>query len=39
MMYTWTEFENKLIIHRDTSIDVSRILFGDEKNIKEIILK
>lgn len=39
MMYTWTEFENKLIIYRDTSIDISRILFMYENQIKEIIGK
>lgn len=39
MMYTWTEFEKKLIIHRDTSIDISRILFMYENQIKEIIEK
>ena len=39
MMYTWTEFEQKLIIHRDTSIDISRMLFMYENQIKEIIVK
>lgn len=39
MMYTWTEFEQKLIIHRDTSIDISRILLMYENQIKEIIEK
>ena len=39
MMYTWSEFENKLIIHRDTSIDISRILYMYENQIKEIINK
>ena len=39
MMYTWTEFEKKLIIHRDTSIDISRILFMYENQIKELIKK
>jgi hypothetical protein len=35
MMYKWTDFEQKLIIHRDTSIDISRILldlFHKSKN-------
>lgn len=39
MMYTWTEFEQKLIIHRDTSIDISRILSMYENQIKELTVK
>ena len=38
-MYTWSEFEKKLIIHRDTSIDISRILYMYEKQIKDLIVK
>lgn len=39
MMYTWADFEQKLIIHRDTNIDIFRILSMYENQIKELIVK
>lgn len=37
MQYMWTEFEQKLIVYRDVNIDISRILFKYETQIKEYI--
>lgn len=39
MQYTWTEFEQRLITHRDVKIDISRMLFKYETQIKEYIDK
>ncbi|MDQ8935252.1 hypothetical protein [Acinetobacter rudis] len=39
MIYTWNEFEQRLIIYRDTVIDLSRMLSVYENHIKSLIIK
>lgn len=37
MNYTWDEFEQRLIIYRDVTIDLARILDAYELQIKELL--
>lgn len=37
MMYTWEEFEQRLMTYRDTCIDISRIVSTYEQRIKELV--
>lgn len=39
MIYTWNEFEQRLITYKDTCIDLSRIVFTYENHIKALILQ